>query len=74
MTDIVDEDLASATGWRRAAVATAAKTAAAVATSRRPAFVASAGSRRSGKSRFGLAILIHRLSVTCNVMKDSRSG
>lgn len=74
MTDIVDEDLTSAAGWRRAPVATTAKTTAGVTTSRRPTFVASAGCRGSGKPRFGLAILKHRLSVICNVVKDSGVG
>lgn len=81
MTDIVDEDLASAAGWRRASVATTTTTttksaaaAAAIAPSRRPAFVASAGCRRSGKARFGLAVLMYGLSVPYNVKKDSSGG
>ena len=72
MTDIVDEDLASAAGWRRASVApaTSAKSAAAaIATSRRPALVASAG-RWSGKARFGLAVLMFRLSVPSKTKKE----
>lgn len=76
MTDIVDEDLASTTGCRRASIATTTSTksaAAAIATSRRPGFVASAGCRRSGKARFGLAVLMHRLSVPCDVKKDSKA-
>ena len=73
MTDIVDEDLSSAAGRRRASVATTPATksaaAAAVATSRRSAFVASAGCRRSGKARFGLAVLL-----ACPLVFFSRIG
>ena len=60
MTDIVDKDLSSATRWRSASVATTHSTisAASIATSRWPAFVASTGRRRSGKARFGLAVLL----------------
>lgn len=77
MTDIVDEDLASAAGRRRASVATttSTKSATAIATSRRSAFVASsAGCRWSGKARFGLAVLVYHLSVACSVHIDLRGG
>lgn len=68
ITDIVDEDLSSAARWRASeATTTSTETAAAaIATSRRPAFVASAGWRRSGKARFGLTVLKIRLSVPWN--------
>ena len=41
MTDIVDEDLTPAAGWRRDSVATTTAKCAAIATSRRSTFIAS---------------------------------
>ena len=71
MTDIVDKDLSPAAGRWRASVAATPSTisAASKATSRRSAFVASAGWGWSGKARFGLAVLLRLLLVLRDLMK-----
>ena len=58
MTDVINEDLASATrGWRPSVTSAAAVTRITIPTSGGPTLVASTGGRRSGETRFGFAVL-----------------
>lgn len=64
MTDVINEDLASAAcGWRPSVASAAAVTRVTIPTSGGPTLVASTGGRRSCETRFGFAVLRDRKSV-----------